>query len=113
MLNKFLSEKEDIEVRRAVQNKNLMQGLKKVFFSQVYNQGEVRDDVDMGDPSGNFALNKAFLAIQQDPHITNQELGENLRADAQALRQMELAFKSLETFKPQDKPVDEKSNPAR
>jgi len=109
----IISEKEEIEIKKIVNNELTLNALKKVLLAPIYHEGVLEADVMVGDPLKNFALNKAATAIQQNPGITDQMLGETIRADTQGMRLIELGFLELNKYKDKEESDGEEDNPAR
>jgi hypothetical protein len=109
----YLNDIEKNELAKLNENPTLMNAIKKVILSVIYYRGTMFPGQASEDPLENPILFMAAHAIQDTPHITDDMLGRNLRADTQALRQLELAFKELYKFKIVQ-PIDgEKNNPGR
>lgn len=109
----IITEVEEVEIRKFINNKIAYNAIKKVLLSPVYDEGVLKPKEEVGDPLKNFALNRASNAIQTNPGITNEMLGEDIRANAQACRLVELGFQQLEEYKDVEKPKEEEDNPAR
>lgn len=95
----MFNEQEKIEIQKFVGNEVMVQAIKKVLLFPIYGEGVLVAGQAVGDPAMNFALSKCLQSIQVDPKITDEMLGQNLRADTQGLRYIELGFKELEKFK--------------
>ena len=96
MLSKnYLSEQETIELNKLVENPICLNALTKVMLAPIYDQGVLK----RGEPTKNFALQKAMSALQVNPSIDNESLGEDIRANTQAIRLVELGIEELNNFK--------------
>ena len=108
----YLNDMEKAELSKLNDNSVLMNAVKKVLLNYIYNEGVLVPGADPGDPIKNFVLQKAAMALQVK-ETSNESLGEQLRADTQALRLVELGFQEIAKFK-QIKSTEGKSkNPAR
>lgn len=110
---KVLNEIEENELQKLNENPTLMNAIKKVILSSIYYRGVLVPGQPAEDPLENPLLFMAAHAVQDTPHITDEQLGRNLRADTQALRQLELAFKELYKFKKVQAPAEKSENPGR
>ena len=98
MLSKnYLSERETIELTKLVENPVCLEAMKKILLAPIYDQGVLKGSD--AEPTKNFALQKAMTALQNDPKIDNATLGEDIRANTQAIRLVELGIKELDNFK--------------
>lgn len=109
----MFNEQEKLELERFASNEIMLQAVKKAILAPIYQEGVLKAGEPAGDPGMNFALNKVWLALQADAHITDEMLGQNLRADAQALRHIELAFREIEKYKPVVIETKKETNNAR
>lgn len=108
-MKNLLTEEEINQIRKFNDNKVMVEAIKKVLLYNIYSEGGVKDM----DFTKNFALQKALMAIQVNPQISDKELGESLRADTQALRILDLALQQLAKFSEILDIKKEESNPAR
>ena len=109
----IINEAEELEIRKFTNNKSAYNAIKKILLSPVYNEGILKPGKEVGDPLKNFALNRASNAIQTNPGITDKMLGQDLRANTQACRLIELGFQQLDKYKDVEPPKKDESNPAR
>lgn len=109
----YLSAEEKMKIEQFVQDEKMMSAVKKVLLDPIYYDGVLVEGMDAGDPIKNFALQKTARAIQSDPHITDEMLGQQVRADAQAVRYIELGFQELEKFKTINIEIKPEINEAR
>jgi hypothetical protein len=107
----MLNEIEKTEVEKFVNNPVLMGAVRKVLMIGLY-QGSMKEG-EAPDTSKNFAIQAAMHSIQNDPKITNDMLGEGLRASVEALRLIELGFQELVKMKPKEEKKKEVTNEAR
>lgn len=101
----FLNETEKELLTYLQDDKATLDALKKLMMNSIYEQGVVKSGA-MHDPLHNWALS---LATRD---VSNEQLGSDLRAAAQGILFVQIAFKDLANFKPEVEKV-EKSNPAR
>lgn len=93
-LQSFLSDIE-IESLTSIANSPLALGaIKKIILADVYYKGVLRANVD-ADPTRNAALLFAF----SDKDISNEKLGEDLRALGEGVRLVEGGLTRLEKLK--------------
>ena len=112
MLSKnYLSERETIELTKLVENPVCLEAMKKILLAPVYDQGVLKGSD--AEPTKNFALQKAMSALQVNPSIDNESLGEDIRANTQAIRLVELGIEELNNFKPITIKTPKKVNEAR
>lgn len=89
----------DLEVAKLiVLNKDnvLVEALRKVFLYQIYGQGVVKKG-HKSEPLRNAALN--LVARSSVKEVTNETLGQDLRALWEGLNAIEQAFNYLATLK--------------
>jgi len=109
----FLNEQEIQELTKLAENDVALNAFKKVLLSPLYQEGVLKKGESVGDPAKNFALIKALHAIQTNDNITDEKLGQQVRADAQAMRYIELSFQEINKFKNKEETKGEEGNPAR
>lgn len=100
----------EIELVEAfMKNETQREAVKKVLLAGVYHNGVIKEGVKH-DPIVNWALGLALNA--NSDQVSNEQLGANLRAVAEGIRIVQLAWDKLSTIK---KPEQEKNkkNPAR
>jgi hypothetical protein len=112
-LDKILSEQEEVEIRKLLANDVLMPALKKVLLYSIYHSGTLKPGEDP-DFLRNFVYS---LLIEprtgQEYKVTNEELGEKLRARIEGIIMLDDGFKHLEKFRQDIKADAEEKNPAR
>ena len=94
----YLSEQEKQELKNFIANPVVLNAIRKVLLAGVYYNGTLEPDKDP-EPNMNFAIQAANYAIQNDPKVTNEQLGEGLRANCAAVRLIELGFQELMKLK--------------
>lgn len=107
----FLS---DIEREKIIAFNNdevMTEAVKKVLLAAVYNNGTLRAGEKI-DSLKNGALGLAFLALSGRAVITNEQLGEDLRALSHGLNTVESGFKELSGIKKELKEVETPYNEA-
>lgn len=98
---KYLSDKEKQALEGFVQNATLFEAVKKVILKHIYTEGTLAPGEPAGDPIKNMPLQRAAMALQKFPDLTDEMIGQQLRADVQALRIVELGFQEgFNEFKP-------------
>ena len=106
-LNSILDEQEQTYIKEFCQNERMVEAIRKVMLAGLYEQGVLKKH-KKADSLSNIAL--ALVANRGD--ISNEQLGEDLRAFWQGLNYLELAFENIKAYKEPIK-VGEKSNQAR
>lgn len=109
----FLNNIEKNELEKLNENLTLVNAIKKVLLAKIYFEGTLLPGQWAGDPIKNIMLQNAAGALQGNAFITDEQLGQRLRADTQAFRLVELGFQELEKFKKIIKTDGKNSNPAR
>ena len=107
-IDTILTDSEKDQMRAFMDNKLMVQVVKKVMLSGIYFNGTLREGEE-ADPTRNFALSTAF---QNNGTLTNEQIGQDLRACAEAIRLVESGFKGLEGYKTQTKPKEPTLNRA-
>jgi len=105
----FLNDIEKQLVEAFYKNETQREAVKKVLLMGIYNNGVIRSG-EVHNPQLNWALSLAWN--MDGTSETNEKLGANLRAVAEGIKSVELAFKELSKFTTIE-PVKEKKNPAR
>ena len=112
-MTNFLSEAEEVELRKIVKNDLLMTGLKKFLLQDIYGHGTLKEGKE-ADPLRNFAVSFLYDPVSGNEYnVSNQDLGERLRASLEGIRLVHTSFNRLEKFKQEEEPKKEDLNPAR
>jgi hypothetical protein len=106
----YLSEKEELLVMQFVQHKEMFEAVKKVVLAGLYDNGVLRKGKN-AEPTRNFAL--ALFFKKHSGHITNEALGEDLRASATAMEMLESSYNKMTSMVDEKKPKVEEKNQAR
>jgi hypothetical protein len=101
----YLSDLEQEKIIAFNQDTVLVDAVRKVLLAAIYTNGTLRKDL-APEPTKNAALSLAFYAMANGS-VTNDALGEDLRALAQAVRLLEGGLAQLSSIKPE--PVGEVS----
>ena len=80
----------------------LVNAIRKVLLASIYSNGTLRKEIKP-DPLKNAALGLSMAAVNGQVIISNEQLGEDLRALTQAIALMENGFKELLKIKRQEK----------
>ena len=112
-MKEFLTPKETAELRRTLDNKPLLNGLKKVFLFALYSGTLERDVVP--EPRRNFICDLLYSPdMAMDYDLDNERLGAKVRASVEGIRAIEQGFKSLEGLREIKADKEEaKKNPGR
>jgi len=103
----FLSPLEVSRLEAFIQDEALVEAVRKVLLAGVYYNGVLYQS-EKANPFRNFALDETLL----NPQYSDAQVGADLRAKAQGIRAVELAFKEFEKFKNEAKKDEKKDNPA-
>lgn len=110
-LEKYLSDVEKEKIIKFNNDPILKNAVRKVLLESIYNNGTLREDV-APEPTRNAALALAIMA-QNGSDISNEKLGEDIRAMAQGITLLEQGLAHLEKIKSNEAPEGEnKVNPA-
>jgi len=108
---KYLDRSEEAKLEKFVADKKMFNAVKKVLLKHIYTEGILKVGEPVEDSIKNFILQKSAMALQNMPEITNEMLGEQLRADTQALRIVELGFlEGFNEFKPKEITLPKENN---
>ncbi len=109
----YLSDIEQEHIIRMNNTPALINAVRKVLLESVYNNGVLRKGSDPT-PTRNAALGLAIIAVNGQAIVNNEQLGEDLRAIAQAVAFIEQGFKKLSEIKEiQQSPETEEENPGK
>lgn len=112
-MSNYLNKNEIAKLEKFVLDETLFEAVKKVLLKHIYSEGTLAEGQPAGDPIKNMILQRAAMSLQKFPDLTNEMLGQQLRADTQALRIVELGFQEgFNDFKP-IKISEQKLNDAR
>lgn len=85
---------------------DMKEAVRKVLLAAVYSNGTLKKD-EKADPLKNGALGLAFLALNGRAVVSNEQLGEDLRAYAQGVNLLETGFKQLEKVTKDEEPQED------
>lgn len=109
ILNKVLTAKDKAEILKFIENKAMMEVVKKVLLYDIYYAGTLKRNEDPN-PVGNSTFS---LVANHGTNVTNAQLGEVLRAQWEGLQYLEIGFQELGKFKiEKEKRSSDKENPA-
>ena len=95
VLEEYLTEVEQFEVTKFVENKLQYEAVKKVLLMGVYHNGTLRKG-EKADPSRNFAL--GLIAHEASGALSNEIIGADLRASFEGIKLVETALSKLKTI---------------
>lgn len=106
-LDKILSEAEEVEIRKFLSNDTMVSAIKKVLLFSIYHAGTLEPGQDP-----EFLRNFVFsLLIEprtgQEYKLTNEELGEKLRARIEGIIMLDDGFKQMEVYRAVGEPKEE------
>jgi len=107
-MENYLNDIEKAEVQKFIENKTLLEAVRKVILAAVYHNGTLKP----GEPAEadvNFALS---ITGPMEQVLSNEEIGARIRGKNYAIGLLLQGFNELEKFKKvaENKP---KTNPAR
>lgn len=94
----FLSDEEKTKIMRFNMDKVLSEAVKKVLLHLIYNSGTLRKDAP-AEPTKNAALTLALYSAGTPTYLTDEQLGQDVRAIANGVRFLELGYQELEKIK--------------
>lgn len=103
----ILNDKERDLVRKFVDNDKMREAVRKVILAGLYHQG-VLEPGKKPMTNRNFAINK----LSNNPNMTNEETGAEIKISWKAISLLEMAFSDMSILKTPE-PSEEKLNPAR
>lgn len=107
--DQVLSDVEKSALTAFADNAIAMGAVKKILLAAGYHNGTLRAGAEnAADPTRNAALALAF-----EKGFTNEQLGQDIRALAEAVRLVESGFKTLDKYKSPPKPGKPAGNKAR
>lgn len=106
-IDQVLTDAEKSALTSFADNAHAFNAAKKILLAAGYYNGSLRTDMNP-DPLRNAALT---LAVEKG--FTNEQIGQDVRALAEAVRLVDLGFKELEKFKSPPKPEGKVGNKAR
>ena len=77
------------------ENLQMKEAVKKVMLQFIYSEGVVNKEGETQDLKNNWAMVSAF----NEGAISNEQLGERIRAKAEGLRFLNNAFEKLDDYK--------------
>ena len=107
-IDSILSDQEKDAIAAFTQNEVLVEAVKKVLLVGIYGNGTLKKG-EAADPLRNFA----FGAVFNRPDISNEHIGEELRAAMSGINTLETAFQNLLAYKPVPVTLPPKKNSAR
>ncbi len=114
LLKEILSDYEEKELKNILDNKALLNGLKKIFLNSLYYQGVIGKD-DIVEPRRNFICQYLYnddMSIEYN--LDDERLGQKTRASVEGIRAIEQGFRQLEELRDKKPAVEiDVSNPAR
>ena len=107
-VDSILNELERTEVAQFVANKTLLEAVKKVLLIPIYHSGVLKAG-EAPDFTRNF-----MLSITNRREQSDEQIGQQARAVAEAVAMLDAGLSYLEIYKPSEKvDEDKKKNPAR
>jgi len=106
----YLSEQEHKEIMKFIENKVLLEAVRKVLMESVYTHGTLRKD-EPADAMTNYAF--ALAARKKGSGLTNEQIGADLCAVWEGTGLVDSGFKELLRFKEIEEPNKLKGNPGR
>jgi len=94
----YLSDVEKSQIEKFVGNVKMFEAVRKVLLAGIYENGVLKAD-QPHDASKNFALTQVFTALINGHPISDEDIGQNIRAQAAGIRLIETGFKKLSDLK--------------
>lgn len=95
-MDEFLTDLEKEKISAFCSDETLKEAVRKVMLAGIYSNGVIKKDGKPHDPTKNFALTQAFQAMIHSAPITDEELGQNIRARAAGIQMVEQGFAELD-----------------
>ena len=112
-IKEYLNEAEHNAIEKFVENKILLEAVKKVLLEPVYTQGILKEG-QPAKPDTNYAFALAARRKMTGfTHLTNEQIGADLCAVWEGINLVGLGFNELEKFKKKGEPDKPKENPGR
>jgi len=115
-LKDITNEYEKKEITKFLNNKPLVNVVKRVLLKDIYGSGILKAGEDPN-PSYNFVFSLLYgehNGEQMEYKLTNKELGEKVRACIEGIKMVQAGFANLERLKEVEKPEEkEDKNEAR
>jgi hypothetical protein len=99
LLNSVLSDLEKESIATFLANKTMSEAVRKVLLAEVYYNGVLAPDAPAA-PTRNFALTQVISSLSGGLPITNEELGQSLRAKGEGVYAVEAGWQRLEKLVP-------------
>lgn len=96
MFDQILSDQEKAKLEAFAKDRTLLEAVRKVLLFGIYNNGTLKPGEKV-DPGQNFALSLAFA---NDGTLSDEQIGQDVRAAVRGIRLVEGAFKEFEKFAP-------------
>ncbi len=106
MIDKILNDQEKVKVGLFVEDTVMFEAVKKVLLAGIYYNGVLKPGVN-SDPLQNYAL-----SLASNPGISNEILGQDLRATSEGIMFLENGLKKLKDYKPAVISPIQQENPA-
>ena len=112
-MKEILNEYERKEVTKFLNNKAVVSAVKKILLEPIY-MGTLEEGVDP-EPRKNFVCSLLYdEGMAMDYNLSDERIGQKVRASVEAIRLLEVGFARLESLKEVEKPKEkEDKNEAR
>ncbi len=110
-IDSFLNDLEKIQLQKFADNPEMMNVVKKVLLAGLYQNGTLKKGVK-AEPGYNFALSLLRYTDSTGKEVSNEFVGEVLRACYEGLKSIEVAFSAFEEYKTPEE-INKESNKAR
>ena len=113
-LDDLLNEQEQTYIQQFWENEKMREAVRKVLLAGLYDNGTIKKE-----KKPNFLYNSALSLINADEAggypqvITNEQLGQKLRAYWEGLKVIENAFNAMSRYKKGEENPPKVGNPAR
>ncbi len=106
-IDRILSDAERAKIESFCKDSIMFNAVKKVLMIGAHENGVMKEG-EAYDATQNFALNIVFSSLVSGKTVTDEELGQTLRASAVAMRLVEQGFGQLEGITTGKKPGGKK-----
>lgn len=112
LAEQILNDIEKAEVLKFIENRTMVEAVRKVLLSGVYFNGTLRAG-EKAEAGRNFALALVVQKLANNEEISNELLGQDIRGAAEGIRLVEIGFSQLDKFKTTPEPKKKEKNPGR
>lgn len=112
MNKNYLSEAEEVELRKIAKSDVAIEALRKLLLEEIYSQGTLKEGVS-ANPLENYAFFLVSRRKSGQIKVTDEEIGRDLCAVWEGINLLENGLKELANFREVKVEEKDKTNPAR